>query len=273
MSYTNETTYYGIPLPNGSDKSTWTDDNAAKERIDADLHSAVEMSTSASEDIVAIKATVANLLAADIQFQSDLDTANGKIDALQDKETLQDGEIAAVRADAEDMITAYNEPTATSTHAYTAGDYFIYNDVLYQATSSIAIGDTIVPDSNCTTTNVATELSQINSELAKNSISVTADGVKTNSQLLDEIGSQLDFSKLNYSSRLTIGAAGTETIYNPVSLRSNLASMSSFGISNAGELRGGQVIIRSSSSSYFNETGDIGANVPASGTVFTITFN
>lgn len=175
MSYTNETTYYGWPLPNGSDKSTWTDDNAAKQRVDSDLHSAVEMSTAASEDIVAIKATVANLLAADIQFQSDLDTANGKIDALQDKETLQDGEIAAVRADAEDMITAYNEPTATSTHAYTAGDYFIYNDVLYRATSSIAIGDTIVPDSNCATTNVASELSQITSVLSNKQKTITTE--------------------------------------------------------------------------------------------------
>lgn len=188
MSYTNETTYYGLPLPTGSDKSTWTDDNAAKERIDADLHSAVEMSTTASEDIVAIKATVANLLAADIQFQTDLDTANGKIDALQDKETLQDGEIAAVRADAEDMITAYNEPTATSTHAYTAGDYFIYNDVLYQATSSIAIGDTIVPDTNCTTTNVATELSQLNSDLTFTSENITLPPNWTGSASLKRMG-------------------------------------------------------------------------------------
>lgn len=158
MSYTNETTYYGLPLPTGSDKSTFTDNNTAFQAVDAALHTAYEQSGAATEDIVAIKATVANLIQADIDFQSDLNTEKGKIRNLQDKEVLQDAEIAAVEADAQDMITAYNEPTATSTHAYSIGDYFIYNDVLYRATQSIAIGDTIVPDTNCTSTNVVTEL-------------------------------------------------------------------------------------------------------------------
>ena len=163
MSYTNETTYYGLPLPTGSDKSTFTDNNTAFQAVDAALHTAYEQSGAATEDIVAIKATVANLIQADIDFQSDLDTEKGKIRNLQDKEVLQDAAIAAVRADAQDMITAYNEPTATSTHAYSVGDFFIYNDVLYRATDSIAIGDTIVPDTNCATTNVTSELIEIDS--------------------------------------------------------------------------------------------------------------
>lgn len=165
MSYTNETTYYGLPLPTGSDKSTFTDNNTAFQAVDAALHTAYEQSGAATEDIVAIKATVANLIQADIDFQNDLDTEKGKIRNLQDKEVLQDAEIAAVKADAQDMITAYNEPTATSTHAYNVGDYFIYNDVLYRATDSISIGDTIVPDTNCATTNVCSRLRSIDSLL------------------------------------------------------------------------------------------------------------
>lgn len=165
MSYTNETTYYGLPLPTGSDKSTFTDNNTAFQAVDAALHTAYEQSGAATEDIVAIKATVANLIQADVNFQNDLDTEKGKIVNLQDKEVLQDTAIAAVKADAQDMITAYNEPTATSTHAYDVGDFFIYNDVLYKASASIAIGDTIVPDTNCTTTNVTTEIAQTNNDL------------------------------------------------------------------------------------------------------------
>lgn len=166
MSYTNETTNYGLPLPTGSDKSTFTDNNTAFQAVDAALHTAYEQSGAATEDIVAIKATVANLILADINFQSDLDTEKGKIRNLQDKEVLQDAAIAAVKADAQDMITAYNEPSATSTHVYSAGDFFIYNDVLYRATDSIGIGDTIVPDTNCTTTNVTTEVGEIDSTLS-----------------------------------------------------------------------------------------------------------
>lgn len=166
MSYTNETTNYGLPLPTGSDKSTFTDNNTAFQAVDAALHTAYEQSGAATEDIVAIKATVANLLQADIDFQNDLNTEKGKIVNLQDKEVLQDAAIAAVKADSQDMITAYNEPTATSTHAYDVGDFFIYNDVLYRATDTIAIGDTIVPDTNCTTTNVTTELNTIDSNIS-----------------------------------------------------------------------------------------------------------
>ena len=175
MSYTNETTYYGLPLPTGSDKSTFTDNNTAFQAVDAALHTAYEQSGAATEDIVAIKATVANLIQADIDFQSDLDTEKGKIRNLQDKEVLQDAAIAAVKADAFDMITAYNEPTATSAHAYSVGDYFIYNDVLYKATDVIGIGDTIVPDTNCTTTNVTSELKVINSTLTTNQPTVTVE--------------------------------------------------------------------------------------------------
>ena len=59
---------------------------------------------------------------------------------------------------AKEMICALYEVNPTSTHAYAIGDYFIYNDVLYKATQTIAIGDTIVPDTNCSTTNVTAEL-------------------------------------------------------------------------------------------------------------------
>ena len=161
MSYTNETTYYGLPLPTGSDKSTFTDNNTAFEAVDAALHTAAEQSGAAAEDIVAIKADIVDLKAADVTMSGDIDAAEINIEALQQKELLQDAAIDAVKADAFDMITAYNEPTATSTHAYSVGDYFIYNDVLYKATDSIAIGDTIVPDTNCATTNVTSELATL----------------------------------------------------------------------------------------------------------------
>lgn len=217
MSYRNETTYFGLPLPTGSDKSTFTDNNTAFQAVDAALHTAYEQSGAATEDIVAIKATVANLLQADIDFQNDLDTEKGKIRNLQDKEVLQDTEIAAVKADAQDMITAYNEPTATSTHAYSAGDFFIYNDVLYRATETIAIGDTIVPDTNCTTTNVSSELIGVKTALSRlnpnrESVSVTCDGVKTYKQLMEELYSLVNLPRV--SSLSHVQAFNTVFVFN-----------------------------------------------------------
>ena len=199
MSYTNETTYYGLPLPTGSDKSTFTDNNTAFQAVDAALHSAYEQSGAATEDIVAIKATVANLMQADINFQNDLNTEKGKIVNLQDKEVLQDTAIAAVKADSQDMITAYNEPTATSSHLYNVGDYFIYNDVLYKATETININDTIVPDTNCVTTNVSTELLEERQTLT---ISHTGKNV---GQLMQALYNAVDRDKLTAKSALKVG--------------------------------------------------------------------
>lgn len=46
------------------------------------------------------------------------------------------------------------EANATAASAHAIGDYFIYNNKLYQATSAIAIGDTITPNTNCTETTI-----------------------------------------------------------------------------------------------------------------------
>lgn len=167
MSYSAETTYYGLPLPTGSDKSTFTDNNTAFQAVDAALHTAAEGAAQAAEDITSLTSRVGTAEDDIDALELDLGTEKGKIEALQNKETLQDAAIDDVRSDCEGMVSAYNEPTATSTHAYVAGDYFIYNDVLYQATDAIAIGDTIVPNTNCSTTTVSEELAEVNGDISQ----------------------------------------------------------------------------------------------------------
>lgn len=157
MSYANGTTNYNLPQTVGTDKRDWSDTNQAFSDVDAALKAAADGASQAAEDITALTLRVgtaeddiAGLKAEDISLDGRLDTAEGAISTLQ----LQ---VPDVRGDLEDMIVAFNEATATSTHAYAIGDYFIYNDVLYKATAAIAIGDTIVPNTNCSATNVMTE--------------------------------------------------------------------------------------------------------------------
>ena len=221
MSYANGTTNYNLPQTVGTDKRDWSDTNQAFYDVDAALKSAADAASQASEDITSLTTRVGNaeddivnLKAEDISLDGRLDTAEGAISTLQ----LQ---VPDVRSDLEDMITAFNEATATSTHAYSEGDYFIYNDVLYKATTSIGIGDTIVPNTNCSATNVMTEIGsgaaaptaadvslapitgmtaddvqegieELNTALSdkadvKSTISVTGDGVKTLNTLLAEL--------------------------------------------------------------------------------------
>ena len=208
MASTNFTTHYSIPLPLGTDLTTPMDYNEAAEAVDTALFGAVTDAGNAS--IAAGNAVnTANAAAEEVDtLGSDLSQEKAKIIALQTRVTNAENEIDDVRADASDMITAYNEPTATSTHAYAIGDFFIYNNTLYKATAAIAIGATIVPDTNCETTNVSTELIAIKSAFS-NYVEVTGNGVKTYEQILNELHSLIDASKITSRSHIQfINAAG-----------------------------------------------------------------
>lgn len=201
MSYANGTQFYNLPQTVGTDKRDWFDTNVAFAAIDAALHAAVVGQAADAEAI----STINSKLAADEADIAALQTASSSqaasISTLQTAVNGQATQIADVRQDAEDMITANNEgAAATSTRAYAIGDYFIYNDVLYKATAAIAIGDTIVPNTNCEATNVDTEITQINSELYKDSVIVTANGVKTARTLLNELFTLVDKTKVTDTS-------------------------------------------------------------------------
>ena len=188
MSYANGTLNYNLPQTVGTDKRDWSDTNQAFSDVDAALKAASDASSQAAEDITALTTRVGTaeddivaLKGEDISLDGRLDTAEGAISSLQT-------DLPDVRRDLEDMITAYNEASATSTHAYAIGDYFIYNDVLYKATSAIAVGATIVPNTNCTATNVSTQLNQINNDLSNISTRIDA----------HSFGSEVDLT--NYTS-------------------------------------------------------------------------
>lgn len=165
MSSTTTTQFYGLTQYIGTDKPDFADNNQAFRNLDADLHQVVQDSQGFTSDIADLTERVGNLDTDLTNLSNDLDGEKAKITALQNKELSQDTEISRVERNAQDMITAYNEASATSTHAYAVGDYFIYNNVLYQATAAIAVGATIVPDTNCKTTNVTSELIQLNTSL------------------------------------------------------------------------------------------------------------
>lgn len=195
MSYANGTQFYNLPQTVGTDKRDWFDTNSAFAALDAALHAAVTGQAADAEAISAILASLATDEANIAALQTASTSQAASISALQTIVTTQAAQIADVRQDAEDMITANNEgAAATSTRAYAVGDYFIYNDVLYKATETIAIGDTIVPNTNCEATNVDTEISEIKSDLINGKIlaQATGDGVKTISQLLDSVSALIN---------------------------------------------------------------------------------
>ena len=170
MSYANGTTHYNLPQTVSTDKRDWTDTNQAFADVDAALHTASETASTAASNISTLEGQIntpstglADQLAA---AQEDITSLDGRMDTAEGTITQHTTDISDVRRDCEDMVCAYNEPTATSAHAYSTGDFFIYNDILYKATDDIAIGDTIVPNTNCSATNVTTEVDAINTALS-----------------------------------------------------------------------------------------------------------
>lgn len=202
MSYTNETTHYGIPLPLGTDKTTPMDYNTSMQEVDTVLFGAKSDSDSALR-----KAQ---------QVEEDLSQTDGNVTALAGRVTTLEGtsvthgnaiqqnaqDIADVRADALDMIEAKDEGTAqVATVAVNKGEYFRYNDVLYLATQNIGVGTTIIPNTNCRATNVGTELKEINSDLKGATVLLTFASTTTWANACVAIqtavrNSDVDFSKL-----------------------------------------------------------------------------
>lgn len=165
MSFTNETTHYAIPKPLGTDLTTPMDYNEAADAVDAALWSASQGATEAASVAAEAKTTADNAASAVNTLDGTVTTLSGTVATQGAAITALQNGVADVRQDLSDAIEAVKEPSATATYAHAVKDLFWYNDTLYRTTAPIAIGDTIVPDTNCTTTTVATELARIEAEI------------------------------------------------------------------------------------------------------------
>lgn len=193
MSYASGTTHYNLPQTVGSDKRDWTDTNQAFSDIDAAIYGAAQGASAATSAIETINGQIETITGKQSVDEGNISTLAGKVSTLESTVGTQAAAIADVRQDLQDNIESKKEASATSTRAYNVGDTFYYNDVLYKATSPIAIGGTIVPSTNCTAVTVMSEIAAVKTD---ESFTVTADGVKTTAQILSDIYAMLDFTKL-----------------------------------------------------------------------------
>lgn len=204
MGSTNFTTHYDIPLPLGSDKTTPMDYNESMQAVDAALF---EAHGNASSAVAGLEITNGNVA----QNANDIDALERRMTTAEGTLVTQGNainnlglDVADVRADGQDMICAYKEASAQSTHNYSVGDYFIYNDVLYKATESISVGDTITPDTNCRTTNVTSEIIDKTEVNAITLVPVSPTGITINNDKSVRSG-----NIVNINTKITINADRT----------------------------------------------------------------
>lgn len=178
MSYATGTTHYNLPQTVGTDKRDWTDTNEAFASVDTALYGAVQDAETATSGIQTLNTAVDTINGKLATDEGNISTLSGKVSTLESTVSGHTSAIADVRSDLQDNIESRKEASATSTHAYSIGDTFYYNDVLYKATANIGVGDTIVPNTNCTGITVMSEIqSQTAPTAAQVSFNNTASGL------------------------------------------------------------------------------------------------
>lgn len=165
MSYAVGTPHYNLPQTTGNDKRDWFDTNQAFLALDGDVYGAKTTADSVAQDMSDVVQSVANLSTrvgtaeGDIDnLESGLATANENIGINATAIGNLSTQLGDVKQDVKDAICSIEETSATAQYRHEVGTFFWYNDTLYKTTVLIPVGNTIVPNTNCETTNVTTEL-------------------------------------------------------------------------------------------------------------------
>lgn len=158
MSYEHGTEHFNLPQTVGSDTRDWFDTNEAFRVVDETLYSANQTVVQATQDIETVKEDISDLKDADTAMTGRVDGIDSRVTANETKIQRLENATADNKQDLMDAICSIEEASATAAYKHDTGDFFWYNDTLYKATANIAIGQQIVPDTNCKTTNITTEL-------------------------------------------------------------------------------------------------------------------
>lgn len=201
MSYTNETSHYGIPLPLGSDLTTPMDYNSAFEAVDADLFDAKGTAQTANTTANDAKDAVTNITDNVIGGANGIDA---RLTAVEGAQTTQGTALTNLtntvgdnKQDLMDAICSVAEASATATVQHLVGSYFWYNDTLYKTTVQINVSDTIVPNTNCQTTNITVEMLGLQPKTDNNLQTTSKEIVGAINELLGKVGANmphLDFA-------------------------------------------------------------------------------
>ncbi len=210
MSSTNKTTYYGLSQYVGTDIiNPLTDFNGDNEKIDTALHNIAEAAGSSAADITALTGRVT--------------TDEGKITALEN----QNGNDVLVTT-AQTLTGAVNELKAVNDTQNTniAG----INSSITGINSSLNEINSTLANHTSKITNIENDIEELQNRFDIELASVTADGVKNNTALTQELLSGVEIDKTalnNYYVEIYYPASGDYGLYKCT----NFNESSNYGIS------------------------------------------
>lgn len=172
-------------------------------------------------------------------------------------------------------LTNIRETGTTSSQAISAGTYFYLNNVLVKAKVDIANGATFTLNTNYEVV-TAGALNELNDAINRGSVSITADGTKTYSQLFNSLFALVNLSKVTNNSYLVFdyhNSSGTKAQYILQEIANNYLVFNRTAASSSGA-RIESYYIASTGSSNMQATGstrvDISTQIPTSGWSFEI---
>lgn len=276
--YTNETTHYSIPKPLGTDLTVPMDYNDAADVIDDALFNAftnateavtaaanaVDAAADAVEEVGNLGTTVNNLVGRTSALETSDVIQNNKIDALENQ--------GDTKFDSVGIADAY-----VNGLTYSVGDIVTYNGQRYKCITAVTASEPFDAD-KWSAEDIETVITELKSDLANCEFtvlaSVTANGVKTEVQILNElyqIVKNLDTNVLS-KSRLIVG----NTIVHCASITTNAITYTSAGIHSGNDSVLISRFILSSASvadQFTSGYSDISSVVPSSGQVWSIVIN
>ena len=246
MSYQIGTEHYNLPQTQGTDKRDWFDTNEAFRNVDADLHNAVQGVATEGAQIEAIQTDVANVV--DGLAQTDAKVAEIEGKQSTDEENIAQNaqaistlttEVHEGTKDLAEMIEVTEEASATAENAHAVGSYFRYNDNLWRTTVAIRVGDEIVPNVNCETTDVMSRIEALEGASPTPTTSEIDDSVTaldktwSSSKISTDLGAKADATNLtNVANRVTT-VEGNLTANNTTAGVSNVPFR--FGVTDDGQ--------------------------------------
>lgn len=209
MSYQNGTTHFNLPQTVGSDKRDWFDTNEAFRDIDEAIHTAVVDSGTALDQIEQVSTDVSAV-------DTKADSIGDRVTTIEGKQATDEENIAQnaqaisrveskvdeLDTDLAEMIEVTEEESATATVQHTVGSYFRYNDNLWVTTILIRVGDEIVPNVNCETTDVMTRVYALEQggtpvEDVIDDTAILTDRTWSSSKINTELSAKADDSDVN----------------------------------------------------------------------------
>lgn len=118
MSSTNKTTYYNLSQYIGTDKPTYLGDyNSDMSKIDAGIHSAVETAKTANQTAGSADAKATNTNEKLEALKGRVTVVEGNVSNLQEKDTLQDNNIADAKKTGEQASATANNALQSANNA------------------------------------------------------------------------------------------------------------------------------------------------------------